>query len=35
VPSELAEQYQVRVKMNGGPFSIDDSQPTIIRKAQL
>jgi hypothetical protein len=35
VPSDLADWYQVRVKMRAGPFAVDDSQPTIIPKSQL
>jgi hypothetical protein len=31
----LADRYEVRVKMSGGPFAIDDSGVTIIRKEQL
>jgi hypothetical protein len=31
----LADRYEVRVKFNAGPFAVDDSQPTIVRKAQL
>jgi hypothetical protein len=31
----LAEEYQVHVQLSAGPFAIDDSKPTIIRKSEL
>jgi hypothetical protein len=35
VPEELADTYEARVKLNAGPFAIDDSKPTVLRKSQL
>jgi hypothetical protein len=31
----LADQYRVRVKMTAGPLAVDDSEPTILHKADL
>jgi len=31
----LADQYQVRVSMNAGPFAAAEPQTTVIRKSDL
>jgi hypothetical protein len=31
----LADEYQVKLTMKAGPFKIDDSEPTVIRKTEL
>jgi hypothetical protein len=35
VPSELADEYKVKVAFKAGPFAIEESEPTVIRKAEL
>jgi hypothetical protein len=35
VPSKLEDEYQVKVKMEAGPFRIDASQPSLIKAAAL
>jgi hypothetical protein len=31
----LADEYRVKVKMKAGPFAVDDSGETVLKKAQL
>jgi hypothetical protein len=35
VPSELAEEYRISVRMTAGPFEIDQKAESTIRKADL
>jgi hypothetical protein len=35
VPSEGAEEYRVRVRMEAGPFKIDSSEESIIRASEI
>ena len=35
MPEELADTYEVRVKLDAGPFAIDDSEPTVLSKSEL
>ena len=35
VPSELADEYRVTVKMTAGPFAIDEKHTSVITKASL
>jgi hypothetical protein len=31
----LADEYKVHLSMQGGPFAMDDKEPTVIRKSEL
>jgi hypothetical protein len=35
VPSKLASEYRVRVKMSAKPFAVDDSGESVIKKSSL
>jgi hypothetical protein len=31
----LADEYQIRVKMEAGPFEVDDKSPSVVRAGDL
>jgi hypothetical protein len=31
----LADEYRVRVKLDAGPFAVEETEPLVIRKAEL
>jgi hypothetical protein len=31
----MADEYQIRVRMEAGPFEIDDSTPSVVRGSEL
>jgi len=35
VPEELADSYSVKVKMEGGPFKIDENAESMIPKSSI
>jgi hypothetical protein len=35
VPSEIADSYRVKVKMDMGPFKVDETAESVIQAAEL
>jgi hypothetical protein len=35
VPSELAEEYRITVRMTAGPFDVDNKAESTLRRADL